>query len=119
MIDASTGDVIVPNIDEAMKASLRTFVSQQAKGWDRIIQYKITGPDGGYWYIAIKDGKYELKKGAHEKPDLEFEMDSDTFVALSKGEISAIGAFMQQKMKAKATTNDLMRMGQVFPTPTS
>jgi putative sterol carrier protein len=106
-------------MDEMMNASLKTFVPEKAKDWDRTILYNITGPGGGQWHIVVKDQKYELKSGGHGKPDLEFEMDSDTFIAMSKGEISAVGAFMQGKMKAKGSTSDLIKMGEVFPVPIS
>ncbi len=105
--------------EEAMKSFLKIFVPEKAAGWDRIIGYNITGPDAGPWHLVVKNQRCELKKGGHEKPDMQFESDADTVIAMSKGEISAIGAFMQGKMKAKGSTDDMMKMGEVFPSPTS
>ncbi len=92
---------------------------ENAKDWDRVINYNITGPGGGQWHLVIKDQKCELKKGMHSKPDLEFEMDAETFIAMSKGEISGASAYMTGKMKAKGPISDLMKVGQVFPSPTA
>ena len=106
------------NLEEGLKGFVQAFIPEKAKDWDRVINYTITGTGGGEWHFIVKDQKCELKKGKHEKADLGFEMTADTFIALGKGELSPVAAFMSGKMKAKGSTSDLMKMGEVFPSPT-
>jgi putative sterol carrier protein len=102
-------------LEEGLHGLVQAFVPEKAKDWNQVINYTITGTGGGEWHIIVKDQKCELKKGKHEKADLEFEVAADTFIAMGKGEITPIAAFMSGKMKAKGSTSDLMKMGEVFP----
>ncbi len=94
-------------IDELVKR----FKPEQAKDWDRIINWTISGSG---WHMIIKDQKCEVKEGKHESPNLEVETDIDTLSKVLKGEVDVVSVFMAGKLKAKGPMSDLMKLREVF-----
>jgi len=83
-------------------------------GWDRVIQYIVTGPGGGKWYLIIKDKKLTVKEGEAEKYDVLIELDADTHIGIFDGTISPPRAMRQKKMKVKGAMADIMVVGRLF-----
>jgi putative sterol carrier protein len=45
-----------------------------------------------------------------EKPEVLYEMSSDTFAAIARRETTGMKAYMQGKIKVKASMTDLMKL---------
>jgi putative sterol carrier protein len=92
------------------------FDAEEAKSWDTVIQYIITGNDGGKFYMKIKNQKSELFEGQTENPELTITASRDDWVSVAEGKLEGTRAFMEGKMKAEGNMNDLIRMQKVFLT---
>ncbi len=75
------------------------FQADQAAGVDVVFQFNISGPDGGSWYVTVKDGTCEVTEGTHSSPATTIKMADKDFVKLITGELNAMAAFTSGKLK--------------------
>ena len=79
-------------------------------GWNKEMQYHFTDTDE-YFYIKFTDGKPEGPfEGQVEDPEISYKMSSDTFLSISRKEISGVKAFMTGKVKVKASMQDKLKL---------
>ena len=77
------------------------FDSAKAAGISAVVQFKISGDDGGEWYITIKDQALEVSQGTAEKANMTLKMKDADYVKLVTGKLSGQKAFMTGKLKFK------------------
>ena len=59
------------SLDELFKGMAeRAFNSENARGWEAVIQYDITGEGGGQYYLVIKNQKCSLHHGIADNSTL-------------------------------------------------
>ena len=78
-----------------------------------MFQFDISGPEGGSWYVTVKDGKCEVSEGAHESPTTTIKMGDEDFVKLITGELNAMSAFTSGDRKStrlNSSHTDISRM---------
>jgi len=78
---------------------------EKLKGLDFVLQFNITGDEGGEWILEVKDQKSEIKEGAADNPKITLKMKDKDFVKLVNGELSGQKAFMSGKLKFKGDMN--------------
>jgi putative sterol carrier protein len=61
-----------------------------------------------------KDQTCTVSEGVHDKPTLSLRMTDKNWVALCKGELNAVFAFMSGKLKAKGDIMLAQRMTKLF-----
>lgn len=81
------------------------FNRDAAAGLNVVIQYNIEGAESGDWYAVIKDQTCTVSEGVHSSPTLTMKMADKDWIAMCKGELNGMTAFMTGKLKA---TGDLM-----------
>ena len=68
------------------------------------------GPDGDVSYhVVIEDGKVAVRGGEAPAPDVTFEQDHETAVAVAQGELAAQAAFMSGRMRVTGDVQRLIR----------
>lgn len=77
------------------------FDGEKAAGLAAVVQFKISGDDGGEWHIKIQDGKLEVNEGTTDSPDITLIMKAPDYVSLVNGKLSGQKAFMTGKLKFK------------------
>ena len=77
------------------------FDGEKAAGISAVVQFKISGENGGEWYMTIKDKKLEIKQGTTDSPNITLSMKDTDYVALVNGKLSGQKAFMTGKLKFK------------------
>jgi len=82
------------------------FQPQAATGADVVFQFTISGPDGGDWYAAIRDGECTVQPGIHEKPTTTLKMADDDFLKYVSGQLPAMQAYSSGRLKIEG---DLMK----------
>jgi putative sterol carrier protein len=91
------------------------LIPEKAAGVNSVIHFKFTGAEPGEWNAVIKDGKAEVARGIpHFKPNMTLSADSSDFVKIFTGEMDAMQAFMQGKVKLQGDLNLAMKMMQMF-----
>lgn len=81
-----------------------------AAGTDATLQFNISQP----MYASIKDGACTVTEGAAASPDVTITMEDDDLVALFKGELNGMTAFMTGKLQLEGDLMLAQRMSSLF-----
>ena len=92
----------------------KAFMPEKAVGVDTVIQYHLTGEEGGDWIIAIKDGACKVTEGVAENPKMSLTADAREFGDILLGKMDAMAAFMQGKLQLKGDLNMAMKFTSFF-----
>ena len=84
--------------------------AEQVQGINGVMLFDATGEDGGQWTLTLSDDGIKLEEGETATPDVTFTMDAQDFVAIANGELNAISAFMQGKVKVTGNMALAMRL---------
>jgi putative sterol carrier protein len=79
-----------------------------------VVQFHITGEDGGDWYVTIKDRKCTVTEGVAGSANATLRMDAHDYVALATGKLGSMKAFMSGTVKASGDVALLQRMDRWF-----
>jgi hypothetical protein len=82
------------------------------KGWNKAMQYHISDFDE-YFLIRMEDGVArapEPLSAPLEQPEVSYQMDSRTLLAMTQGEITGAEAFRKRRLKLKASFSDIMKL---------
>jgi NAD(P)-dependent dehydrogenase (short-subunit alcohol dehydrogenase family)/acyl dehydratase/putative sterol carrier protein len=82
------------------------FQAQAAPGVDVVFQFSISGPGGGDWYAAIREGACDVQPGVHDRPTTTLKMSAGDFVQYVSGKLPAMQAYSSGKLKIEG---DLMK----------
>lgn len=101
-------------VDQIMKDMLEAFKADKAAGIDAVIQYALTGEDGGEFYATIKEGKLDITPGTATAPKLTVTMTKQDFLDMASGKLSAMAAFTSGKLKLGGDMMLAMKIGPLF-----
>ncbi|WP_374590533.1 SCP2 sterol-binding domain-containing protein [Aquabacterium sp.] len=89
-------------------AMIPTATANIKKTW----QYNITHP----CYVVLDHGKCEVHEGNADPFDVRFTISDDNLVALFRGELSGMAAFMSGKLKVEGDRMFAQRIPSLFNT---
>jgi len=89
------------------------FDPKKAGDLTAVVQFKISGENGGEWVLTIKDQKLEIKGGTADSPNMTLIMKDKDYVDLVNGKLSGQKAFMTGKLKFKGDMNLGMKLQQL------
>jgi putative sterol carrier protein len=89
------------------------FDPAKAADLTAVVQFKISGDNGGEWVLTIKDQKLEITDGKVDNPNMTLIMKDKDYVALVNGKLSGQKAFMSGKLKFKGDMNLGMKLQQL------
>lgn len=92
----------------------KAFRPERAVGVDAVIQYHLTGEEGGDWIITIKDGACKVAEGVAENPKMTLTADGREFADVLLGRMDGMAAFMQGKLLLKGDLNLAMKLTSFF-----
>lgn len=101
-------------VTELFEKMPAVFLPEKAAGVDTIIQFNLSGEDGGEWYLVIKDQKCEVAKGTHPAPKMTLSANSADLVKILTGEMDGVQAFMQGKLRLQGDMGAAMKLMSVF-----
>lgn len=99
---------------EIMDRIPAAFQPEKAQGVTAVFQWDISGPTGGHWYVAIKDGTCEVHDGDAASPNITLTLGDENFVKLLSGRLDGTMAFMTGKLKIKGDMGLAMKLQQLF-----
>jgi putative sterol carrier protein len=87
-----------------------TLDAQAAAGANCVLQFNTSKPA----YMTIKDGKAALTEGNAPSPDVTLIMADEDLIALLKGELNGMQAFMTGKLQLEGDMMLAQRLGSFF-----
>ncbi len=89
------------------------FNADKAEGLDAVIQFELSGDNGGLFWVKIASGACEAGQGQAENPQMTVKAAADDFFSLVNGGINPMQAFMMGKLKVSDMSLG-MKMTQIF-----
>jgi putative sterol carrier protein len=93
---------------------VKRFCAQEAAGVNAIYQVKLTGDEGGDWYLSVSDGKCTVDAGTSGHPDVTITMGADDWVDLLSGKLDGYTAFMQGQVDVQGDLSLALRLQSMF-----
>ena len=104
----------MPTVKETFDAMAARFRAEKAAGVNAVIQYDISGDQGGTWHAVIKDGACAVNAGPAPTPSLTIGMSGQDWLDMVQGKLSGQMAFMSGKLKLKGDMGLAMKIGGMF-----
>lgn len=92
----------------------KAFMPEKAAGVEAVVQYHLTGDEGGDWVITIAEGKCSVEAGTTENPTMTLTADAREFGDILLGKIDGMKAFMEGKLKLAGDLNLAMKLTSFF-----
>lgn len=102
------------NVAKLFQAMPGVFDAAKAGDMNATVQFELTGEGGGQWYVIVANGTCETNEGKVEAPTATIKMDADDYAALVAGELNAMEAFMQQKIRVEGDLSTVMKFQTLF-----
>ena len=90
------------------------FNAAAAAGKDVVFQFSISGPGGGDWVVAVKDGTCKVEAGKTEKPTTTIKMADGDFVELIAGKLDGMQAYTSGRLKVEGDIMKSQLIGRLF-----
>ena len=92
----------------------QSFRAEKAKAVYVRYQFTFSGPNGGNWWIAVKDGTFKMGKGKIDNPNVIFTASDRDWVALSNGKLGGTWAFLTGRLKIAGDKGLAKKLGEIF-----
>lgn len=86
------------------------FTSEKWGSDDAVLQFNITGEGGGSWNASIAGGKLTVSEGVAPQPSMTLTCSTTDMLAMVNGELSAVSAFMQGKVKIEGNMSLALKL---------
>jgi putative sterol carrier protein len=90
------------------------FLPEKAQGVDAVIQFDLSGENGGEWFITIKEGILKVDSGKAENPKLTIAADAQDMYDIFTGKLNAMAAFSGGKLKLSGDLGLSMKLMNFF-----
>jgi len=106
--------MIGKTIPELMENIPHYFVPEKASGVEAVIQFHLTGNQGGDWNVTIQNKECAVNKGIVENPRLIFTADAQDCLDILSGKLDGLRAYMFGKLKLKGDMRLAMKIAGFF-----
>jgi putative sterol carrier protein len=93
------------------------FVPEKAQGMNTVIQFDLSGDQGGQFYLEIADGTIKAVDGMAAAPKMTLKAAADDYYNVMTGKMNAMQAFMSGKIKIQGDMSLAMKMQSMFANP--
>ncbi len=108
------GGRVDPELDMIMMGMPMAFNANAAGDMDATIQFVLGGAGGGMYHLRIQNGQCTSHREPAIDADLTIYAPTETWLAISKGELDGQQAFMGGQYRATGDMNIMMKMGHLF-----
>jgi len=90
------------------------FKPEKAQGIDALMQFELSGDEGGQYWVKVVDGTCSTGEGAVENPRITFKSSADTWLDIAAGKTNVINAFMMGKLKVNGDMGLAIKIQSMF-----
>jgi putative sterol carrier protein len=101
-------------VEQLVRNHEKAFKPDVAEGVEAVIEYHLTGEEGGDWIIDINEGKCTVSEGTAENPKMTLTADAQDFKDVLLGNANGMQYFMQGKLKLAGDLNLAMKLTSFF-----
>jgi putative sterol carrier protein len=98
------------NVSEVFEEIPNHFDANAWGSQNAVLQFNITGDGGGNWTAVIKDGKLTMEQGTTGSPDMTVTTSGADMLAMVKGDLNAVSAFMQGRVRIDGDMSLAMKL---------
>lgn len=102
------------SLQAVMDYFLKSFQPERAEGLDAVVQFNITGDQGGDYVATIRDKQLSVTPGVATSPRLTLGANAQDIVNMFNGRLNPMQAYMQGKVQVKGDIGLAMRLAEVF-----
>ena len=104
----------MPSVARLFEEMPKAFDAEKAGDMNASVQFDLSGEGGGQWVVQVADGVCSVDEGQTDAPTATIHMEADDYVALVAGDLNAMEAFMQQKIRVEGDLNTVMKFQSLF-----
>lgn len=93
---------------------LTRFRPEKAQGVDAVIQFDLSGENGGQFWVKVTDGHVTAGSGTGENPKITIKSSIDTWMDVAHGKTNVVNAFMMGKLKVQGDMGLGIKMQSMF-----
>jgi NAD(P)-dependent dehydrogenase (short-subunit alcohol dehydrogenase family)/putative sterol carrier protein len=90
------------------------FRPEKAVGVNVLFQFSLSGPGGGDWVVAVKDGTCRIAAGKAENPTTTIQMADGDFLELIAGKLDGMQAYSSGRLKILGDIMKSQLIGKLF-----
>jgi putative sterol carrier protein len=98
------------NVREVFEEIPRQFDAGAWGSQNAVLQFNVTGDDGGTWTVNIKDGGIIVDEAAASTPDMTVTTSTQDLLAVVNGDLNAVSAFMQGRVRIDGDMSLAMKL---------
>jgi|SRR5258708_6258035 putative sterol carrier protein len=102
-------------VAESFATMVTIFNPGAAAGFNKTLQWNVTGTDAGVYALKIENGTCELIPGGVEKADITFTVADQDWLSIAEGKTDPMNAFASGKLKLAGNMMLAMKVPQLFP----
>ena len=102
------------SVKELVYKHEEAFLPEKASGLDAVIQYHLTGEEGGDYIITLKDNQCQVEEGVTEDPVMTLRADGQFFGDVLRGKEDGMKGFMAGKLQLTGDLNLAMKLTSFF-----
>lgn len=90
------------------------LIPEKAQGVNAVIQFNLSGDNGGLYWLKIADGKCESGEGTAQNPKMTLKATADDYLAVVNGTLNPTQAVFTGKLKIEGDMSLAMKMTTMF-----
>lgn len=100
---------------QALDKRQDAFQPDKAKGVHATYQWKLSGPNGGEWWLNVNDGTYQMGRGKIANPNVTFAASDQDWVAMSNKTLNVQWAYLTGRLKIQGSHSLVKELDEIFP----
>lgn len=104
----------MPTSAEISQMMVERFLPEKAQGVEAIVQFELTGDDGGMFWLDISNGGISASEGVAENPKTTIKSTAEDYLKVATGEMNGMQAVMSGKLKISGDMGVAMKMQTMF-----
>lgn len=101
-------------IAQIFPAMAQRLIPEKAEGVNAVIQFNLSGENGGMFWLKIANGKCEAGQGAADSPKMTLKASADDYHAIVSGTLNPTQAVFTGKVKIEGDMGLAMKLPTMF-----